>query len=235
MAAFRTARSAVALAAATLLTAVSVLLALSGTAHAVDRNCDSFTYQEDAQAALAANPADPNNLDSNDNGVACETRPHRPAAGTSADETTSTTETATTTTQPAALVAADSSTTVTTDAITTDSTTATSTTTATDTPSATSTTTTDTTTTTSDSDDSSSDSDSDDSSSSTSSGDDKDCADFASQADAQAALDAELSDPDNLDADVDGIACEQHFGAPGQQVQVYPTGGVDTGGEPADV
>jgi hypothetical protein len=127
---------------------------------------------------------------------------------------------------------------VTTDDTTTDSTTATSTTTATDTTSTTSTATTDTTTTTSDSDDSSSDSDSDsssdDSSSSTSSGDDKDCADFASQADAQAALDAEPSDPDNLDADDDGIACEQHFGAPGQQVQVYPTGGVDTGGEPAD-
>jgi hypothetical protein len=79
----------------------------------------------------------------------------------------------------------------------------------------------------SDSDDS--DSDSDDSSSSTT-GDDKDCADFASQADAQAALTAEPSDPDNLDADDDGIACEDHFGEEGQQVQVHPTGGVDTGG-----
>ncbi len=65
-------------------------------------------------------------------------------------------------------------------------------------------------------------------------GDDKDCADFASQADAQAALAAEPSDPDNLDADDDGIACEDRFGTPGQQVQVHPTGGVDTGGEPAD-
>ena len=65
-------------------------------------------------------------------------------------------------------------------------------------------------------------------------GDDRDCADFASQADAQAALAAEPSDPANLDADDDGIACEQQFGAPGQQVQVYPTGGVDTGGEPPD-
>ena len=237
MAAFRTARSAVALAAATLLMAVAALLALSGTAHAVDQNCSDFAYQEDAQAALDADPSDPNNLDSNHDGVACETLPHRPTAGTSSDETTSTTETATTdtattTTPPAALVAADSSTTVTTDATSTDTTTGTDTTTATDVTSATSTTTTDTATTTSDSDDSSSGSDSD--SSSTSSGDGKDCADFASQADAEAALAAEPSDPDNLDADDDGIACEQRFGAPGQQVQVYPAGGVDTGGEPAD-
>ena len=84
-----------------------------------------------------------------------------------------------------------------------------------------------------DSDDSDSNSDSDDSSSGTS-GDDRDCADFTSQADAQAALTSEPSDPDNLDADDDGIACEQHFGEEGQQVQVHPAGGVDTGGGPAD-
>ena len=187
MAAFRTARSAVALAAATLLTAVAALLALSGTAHAVDRNCPSYTYQEDAQAALDQDRDDPNNLDRDHDGVACETLPHRPAAGTSADDTTSTTDTATTTTPPAALVAADSSTTVTTDATTTDSTTDTDTTTAGDTTAATSTTTTDAATTTSDSDDSSSGSDSLDhsDSSSTASGDGKDCADFASQADAE--------------------------------------------------
>jgi Excalibur calcium-binding domain len=71
---------------------------------------------------------------------------------------------------------------------------------------------------------------SDDDSSSTTSSDDRDCADFASQADAQAALTAESGDPDNLDADDDGIACEDHFGEAGQQVQVHPTGGVDTGG-----
>ena len=86
MAAFRTARSAVALAAATLLTAVAALLVLSGTAQARDLNCGDFPYQEDAQAVLAANPADPNNLDSNHDGVACETLPHRPTAGTSTDE-----------------------------------------------------------------------------------------------------------------------------------------------------
>lgn len=63
---------------------------------------------------------------------------------------------------------------------------------------------------------------------------DQNCSDFPSQAAAQAHLEQDPSDPDNLDADDDGIACEQRFGAPGQQVQVYPAGGVDTGGEPAD-
>ena len=85
MAAFRTARSAAVMAALTLIAAVTALLVLSGTAHAVDQNCSDFAYQEDAQAALDANPDDPDNLDSNDDGVACETRPHRPTSGTSSD------------------------------------------------------------------------------------------------------------------------------------------------------
>lgn len=38
---------------------------------------------------------------------------------------------------------------------------------------------------------------------------DLDCDDFSSQADAQAHLDAHPSDPDNLDPDGDGVACEQ--------------------------
>ncbi len=37
---------------------------------------------------------------------------------------------------------------------------------------------------------------------------DLDCADFATQAEAQAELDADPSDPNGLDADDDGIACE---------------------------
>lgn len=37
---------------------------------------------------------------------------------------------------------------------------------------------------------------------------DLDCADFASQAEAQATFDADPSDPNGLDADDDGIACE---------------------------
>lgn len=41
-------------------------------------NCSDFTYQEDAQAALDADPSDPNGLDGNDNdGIACEDLPRR--------------------------------------------------------------------------------------------------------------------------------------------------------------
>ncbi|WP_116114945.1 excalibur calcium-binding domain-containing protein [Amycolatopsis ruanii] len=64
---------------------------------------------------------------------------------------------------------------------------------------------------------------------------DLDCADFATQAQAQAVLDADRSDPHRLDADHDGIACETRFGEKnttggGSQVKVKPVGGVDTGG-----
>jgi len=38
--------------------------------------------------------------------------------------------------------------------------------------------------------------------------DDLDCADFATQAEAQATLEEDLSDPHGLDEDADGIACE---------------------------
>ena len=54
----------------------------------------------------------------------------------------------------------------------------------------------------------------------------KDCDDYANQAAAQAALQRDLSDPHNLDADNDGKACEGFFAAP--QVEV-PEGGVETG------
>ncbi|MFR9806391.1 excalibur calcium-binding domain-containing protein [Pseudonocardia sp. RS010] len=59
---------------------------------------------------------------------------------------------------------------------------------------------------------------------------DRDCADFATQAEAQAVLLADLSDPERLDADSDGVACEDHFGTEGRQVAVFPVGGVATGG-----
>ena len=50
----RTARSAAALAVATLLAAVTALLVLPGIAHAKDLNCRDFTYQEQAQDVLDA-------------------------------------------------------------------------------------------------------------------------------------------------------------------------------------
>lgn len=42
--------------------------------------------------------------------------------------------------------------------------------------------------------------------------DDQNCDDFASQAEAQAHYRADMNDPDGLDADDDGIACENHTG-----------------------
>lgn len=41
---------------------------------------------------------------------------------------------------------------------------------------------------------------------------DRDCSDFATQAEAQAALDAVVGDPERLDSDDDGIACENGVG-----------------------
>jgi hypothetical protein len=83
---------------------------------------------------------------------------------------------------------------------------------------------------------------------------DRDCADFASQAEAQEALDGSVGDPERLDANDDGVACESFFreaaatsaaptttaarrtSAPEAeddeeegQVKVVPRGGVDTG------
>ncbi len=63
---------------------------------------------------------------------------------------------------------------------------------------------------------------------------DRDCADFATQQEAQTAFDADPSDPERLDADGDGVACESFFDdvdeQDDQQVAVHPVGGVDTGG-----
>jgi Excalibur calcium-binding domain len=40
---------------------------------------------------------------------------------------------------------------------------------------------------------------------------DRDCTDFASQAEAQEALDGTVGDPERLDANDDGVACESFF------------------------
>lgn len=57
--------------------------------------------------------------------------------------------------------------------------------------------------------------------------DDLDCDDFATQADAQATYDADPSDPNRLDADGDGEACEESFFGGG-------TGTDDDGGASGD-
>lgn len=57
---------------------------------------------------------------------------------------------------------------------------------------------------------------------------DSNCADFPNQAAAQIALDLDPSDPNQLDADDDGQACEDHFADFGQVGEV-PAGSVNTG------
>jgi hypothetical protein len=46
----------------------------------VDLDCADFDFQEDAQEELLADPSDPNNLDGEGDGIACEALPHRPVA-----------------------------------------------------------------------------------------------------------------------------------------------------------
>ena len=89
-------------------------------------DCGDFDSQQEAQRVLERDPSDPNNLDADNDGVACETYPY-------------------------------------------------------------------------DDDGSGGDGDRD-----------LDCADFASQEEAQAVFDRDPSDPNRLDADNDGIACEDY-------------------------
>lgn len=206
------ARPAAVVAVLSLLAATVSLLALSGTAHAQGQTCADFTSWEAAQAAFDADRVGLAGLDSNGNGEACEDlRDDDTARARAAEETETSTSVTPSTPPPSdpvnALVAGA--------VIDAGSTTWTTSTTSSS---------------GSDDSDGNSDGDSDSDDNGSSGTDDKDCPDFASQADAQAALDAEPGDPDNLDADDDGIACEQHFGEDGQQVQVHPVGGVDTGG-----
>jgi len=56
-------------------------------------NCSSFTTQEEAQAELNNDPSDPNNLDDDNDGIACEDLPS--GAGTTGTSTTGTTGTTT--------------------------------------------------------------------------------------------------------------------------------------------
>lgn len=55
-------------------------LGLAGPAYAVDGdlNCSDFEFQEDAQDVFDDDPSDPNDLDRDDNGVACQSLPPRP-------------------------------------------------------------------------------------------------------------------------------------------------------------
>lgn len=44
-------------------------------------NCPDFSYQEDAQVVYNQNPADPNRLDRDKDGIACEQLPRRGGGG----------------------------------------------------------------------------------------------------------------------------------------------------------
>lgn len=155
-----------------------LVVGMAGTAAAqADQDCKDFASQEAAQAHLIADPSDPDGLDEDGDGEACENHEYGPPDTTAPVTTTpEETEAPGTTTEspeptPTATIAAAP-------------------------------------------------------------GEDRDCPDFATQADAQAALTAAPGDPERLDADDDGIACEDHFGTEAQQVAVIPEGGVDTGGYP---
>ena len=61
-------------AAAGVLFTAALSFGFSGTANAADVNCSDFATQEQAQAAYNTTaPADPNNLDRDGDGIACET------------------------------------------------------------------------------------------------------------------------------------------------------------------
>ena len=62
-------------AAAGVLLTAALSFGFSGTAGAADLNCSDFVTQSDAQAVYDATPGDPNGLDADADGVACETLP----------------------------------------------------------------------------------------------------------------------------------------------------------------
>ena len=84
---------------------VTALLTLgaTGTANAADLNCGDFATQAEAQAVLVADPSDPNNLDGNDDGQACEDHTYAPAAAPSSATSTATSQVST---RPVGAVAA---------------------------------------------------------------------------------------------------------------------------------
>lgn len=62
-------------AAAGVLFGAALSVTVAGTASAADLNCSDFATQQEAQAEYDRDPSDPNGLDRDDDGIACETRP----------------------------------------------------------------------------------------------------------------------------------------------------------------
>ncbi len=93
-------------AAGVLVTAI-LTLGTTGTANAAtDRDCPDFASQAEAQAAFDAVPGDPERLDANDNGIACENEDYAAAPAT---ETTGSTGSQVSTRPVGAVAAGDGS------------------------------------------------------------------------------------------------------------------------------
>jgi Excalibur calcium-binding domain len=92
-------------AAAGVLLTAALSLGFSGTANAADRDCPDFASQAEAQAAFDAVPGDPERLDANNNGVACEEYGYAAGSPTSTKAPAATTS-GQVSTRPAGAVAA---------------------------------------------------------------------------------------------------------------------------------
>jgi len=106
-------------AASSLLLTAALSFGFSGTAHAADTfNCPDFVSQADAQAVYNANPSDPNQLDRDNDGQACEDHDYVANSGTvtSAMALGATSPTDQVTSRPAGAVAAGDGTSSTEDA-----------------------------------------------------------------------------------------------------------------------
>ena len=148
-----------------LLVAIMLTLAAAGSAGAQGNlDCRDFDSRAEAQASLDADPSDPNGLDRNDDGQACENFVYTDGSSSAPAPVAD---------PPGDAVSAVEN-----------------------------------------------DPDGDGSG-------DLDCADFASQEAAQAEYDADPSDPNGLDRDDDGYACEVFFGYIGNPIAGQPD--VDSG------
>ena len=70
--------------AAALVLAAAAVLPMAGVASAQDRNCSDFDTQQEAQDALRA--GDPDNLDDDGDGIACELLPGGGGGSSSSDD-----------------------------------------------------------------------------------------------------------------------------------------------------
>ena len=82
--------------------ALGAIPALAGgppaSGQAADLNCDDFEFQEEAQAVYDADPTDPNRLDADNDGIACEELPSRGTGQSTTSSSSSTSSSSTSTT-----------------------------------------------------------------------------------------------------------------------------------------